>query len=35
MSLSYKIQNTDRTVGAILSNEISKLYGAKGLPKTH
>ena len=32
MSLSYKIQNTDRTVGAILSNEISKLYGAKGLP---
>ena len=30
MSLSYKIQNTDRTVGAILSNEISKLYGAKG-----
>ena len=32
MSLSYKIKNTDRTVGAILSNEISKLYGAKGLP---
>ena len=32
MSLSYKIQNTDRTVGAILSNEISKLYGANGLP---
>ena len=32
MSLSYKIQNTDRTVGTILSNEISKLYGAKGLP---
>jgi glutamate synthase (ferredoxin) len=33
MSLSYKIKNTDRTVGTILSNEISKLYGAKGLPK--
>jgi glutamate synthase (NADPH/NADH) large chain len=32
MSLSYTIQNTDRTVGPILSNEISKLYGAKGLP---
>ena len=32
MSLSYKIQNTDRTVGAILSNEISKLYGDNGLP---
>ena len=33
MSLSYKIKNTDRTVGTILSNEISKIYGAKGLPK--
>jgi glutamate synthase (ferredoxin) len=33
MSLDYKIKNTDRTVGAILSNEISKKYGAKGLPK--
>ena len=32
MNLSYKIKNTDRTVGAILSNEISKLYGVKGLP---
>ena len=32
MSLSYQIKNTDRTVGAILSNEISKLYGEKGLP---
>ena len=31
--LSFNIKNTDRTVGAILSNEISKLYGAKGLPK--
>ena len=33
MSLIYNIKNTDRTVGTILSNEISKLYGAKGLPK--
>ena len=33
MSLSYEIKNTDRTVGTIVSNEISKLYGAKGLPK--
>ena len=32
MSLDFKIKNTDRTVGAILSNEISKKYGAKGLP---
>src|SRR5210317_1153824 len=32
-SLEFKIKNTDRSVGAILSNEISKLYGEKGLPK--
>ena len=32
MNLSYDIKNTDRTVGTIVSNEISKLYGAKGLP---
>jgi glutamate synthase (ferredoxin) len=32
MSLEYDIKNTDRTVGTILSNEISKLYGSKGLP---
>ena len=32
MSLQYLIKNTDRTVGAILSNEISKLYGSDGLP---
>jgi glutamate synthase (ferredoxin) len=31
-SLSYTIQNTDRTVGAIISNEISKLHGEEGLP---
>ena len=33
MSLDYRIRNTDRTVGAIISNEISKKYGEKGLPK--
>ncbi len=27
------IRNTDRAIGAILSNEISKIYGAKGLPE--
>ena len=32
-NLKFSIKNTDRTVGAILSNEISKLYGADGLPK--
>lgn len=31
--LEYKISNTDRTVGAILSNEISKIYGENGLPE--
>ncbi len=32
-TLSYKIHNTDRTVGAIVSNEISKLHGESGLPE--
>jgi glutamate synthase (NADPH) large chain len=32
-TLKYKIHNTDRTVGAITSNEISKLYGEDGLPE--
>jgi glutamate synthase (ferredoxin) len=31
--INLKIKNTDRSVGAILSNEISKIYGAQGLPK--
>ena len=31
--LDFKIKNTDRAVGAILSNEISKIYGAQGLPE--
>src|SRR5665213_2113314 len=29
---SFQIQNTDRTTGTILSNEITKKYGALGLP---
>ncbi|MEO0043971.1 MAG: hypothetical protein RL329_3419 [Bacteroidota bacterium] len=29
----YKIKNTDRAVGAMLSNEISKQYGGVGLPE--
>ncbi|MDQ6815371.1 MAG: glutamate synthase large subunit [Bacteroidota bacterium] len=29
---TFKIKNTDRTVGTILSNEVSKLYKSKGLP---
>jgi len=32
MSLDFPIKNTDRAVGAIISNEISKNYGAQGLP---
>ncbi len=30
--LDFKIKNTDRAVGAIISNEISKIYGEKALP---
>ena len=33
ITLNYKIKNTDRSVGAILSNEISKKHGFEGLPK--
>ena len=29
---SFKIANTDRAVGAMLSHEVSKRYGAEGLP---
>ena len=32
LTLDYPIKNTDRAVGAIISNEISKTYGAEGLP---
>ena len=31
--LKFHIKNTNRTIGTILSYEISKLYGAAGLPK--
>ena len=33
VTAEFKIINTDRTVGAMLSNEISKKYGSKGLEK--
>ncbi|HET7361753.1 MAG TPA: glutamate synthase large subunit, partial [Salinimicrobium sp.] len=32
-SLSFPISNINRTTGAIISNEISKIHGEKGLPK--
>src|SRR5450432_2600503 len=32
ISAAFKVKNTDRTIGTILSNEISKIYKAKGLP---
>ena len=32
-TLTLPIHNTDRSVGAILSNEVSKKYGAEGLPE--
>jgi glutamate synthase (NADPH/NADH) large chain len=33
ISLKFNIVNTDRSVGAMLSGKIAKLYGHKGLPK--
>ncbi|BDD04144.1 glutamate synthase large subunit [Aureibacter tunicatorum] len=33
VDLEYEIVNTDRSVGAMVSNEISKRYGAEGLPE--
>lgn len=33
MNLTYPIKNTNRTVGAIVSNEVSKIYGHLGLPE--
>jgi glutamate synthase (NADPH/NADH) large chain len=33
MSLNFEISNTNRTTGAIISNEISKIHGGKGLPE--
>ncbi len=32
VTASFSIKNTDRTTGTILSNEITKLYKANGLP---
>ena len=32
VEFAYDIRNTDRTVGTILSHEISKRFGAEGLP---
>jgi glutamate synthase (NADPH/NADH) large chain len=29
---TFKVKNTDRTIGTLLSNEISKGYGSEGLP---
>lgn len=29
---TYDVKNTDRTIGALLSNEISKIYGSAALP---
>jgi glutamate synthase (NADPH/NADH) large chain len=31
--MAHPIGNTDRTVGAMLSGEVSKVYGEEGLPK--
>jgi glutamate synthase (NADPH/NADH) large chain len=33
VNLEYDVINTDRTIGAMLSNEISKKYHAEGLPE--
>ncbi|UOB16707.1 glutamate synthase large subunit [Abyssalbus ytuae] len=33
MTLNFPINNVNRTTGAILSNEISKIHGANGLPE--
>ena len=33
VSLEYPVINTDRTIGAMISNEISKKYDAEGLPE--
>ena len=32
INLKFFIKNTDRTIGAIISNEISKIHGSNGLP---
>ncbi|HVY74081.1 MAG TPA: glutamate synthase large subunit [Puia sp.] len=32
VSAAFKVKNTDRTIGTILSNEITRVFKAKGLP---
>jgi glutamate synthase (NADPH) large chain len=32
ITAAFKVKNTDRTIGTILSNEISKIFKGKGLP---
>src|SRR5690606_29095833 len=29
---TFAVKNTDRAIGTLLSNEVSKAYGAEGLP---
>jgi glutamate synthase (NADPH/NADH) large chain len=29
---TFQVKNTDRTIGTLLSNEVSKAYGSEGLP---
>jgi len=29
---TFHVKNTDRTIGTLLSNEVSKIYGSEGLP---
>jgi len=29
---TFNVKNTDRTIGTLLSNEVSKIYGGEGLP---
>src|SRR5690606_10890073 len=29
---TFNVKNTDRTIGTLLSNELSKIYGSEGLP---
>jgi len=29
---TFHVKNTDRTIGTLLSNEVSKVYGSEGLP---
>jgi glutamate synthase (NADPH/NADH) large chain len=33
ITASFQVKNTDRTIGTLLSNEISKIFKSKGLPQ--